>query len=142
MILVDVNLLLYAEDTVSDFHQAARTWWESQLSDVEPVCLCWPVLTAFIRIGTSARAFRRPLTISEAIERVQSWFNQPCVRMIQPTAQHWAILQRTLREGKALGNLVPDAHLAALAIEHNCVLQTSDADFARFRDLKWNNPIA
>jgi toxin-antitoxin system PIN domain toxin len=142
VILVDVNLLLYSEDTLSDSHQDARTWWERQLSSAEPVCLCWPVLTAFIRIGTNSRAFRRPLSIAEALERMQSWFDQPCVRLIQPTDQHWTIFQRMLRDGKALANLVPDAHLAALAIEHNCVLQTSDADFARFKGLKWNNPIA
>lgn len=142
MILVDVNLLLYAEDSVSDSHHAARAWWVDQLSGTEPVCLCWPVLTAFIRIGTNARAFRRPLTTIEASDRIQSWFNQPCIRLIHPSDQHWTIFQRMMRDGKAVGNLVSDAHLAALAIEHNCVLQTSDADFARFRGLKWKNPIA
>ena len=141
MILVDANLLLYAEDTVSESHQAARTWWEEQLSGLEPVCLCWPVLTAYIRIGTNSRAFRRALTIPETIERIQSWFEQPCVRLIHPTEHHWIIFQRMLREGKAVGNLVTDAHLAALAVEHNCILQTTDADFARFKELKWKNPI-
>lgn len=142
MILVDVNLLLYAEDTLSENHQAARAWWEDQLSGAEPVCLCWPVLTAFIRIGTNPGAFRRPLAISEAVERIQSWFHQPCVRVVHPTEQHWGIFQRMLREGKAVANLVSDAHLAALAIEYNCTLQSTDTDFARFKGLKWNNPVA
>jgi uncharacterized protein len=142
VILVDTNLLLYAENTLSEHHQAARIWWDTQLSGAEPVCLCWPVLTAFIRVGTNLRLHRRPLSLKEAVERVQSWLDQPCVRMIHPGEQHWAIFQAMLRDGKAIGSLVSDAHLAALALEHNCVLQSTDADFARFKGLKWNNPIA
>jgi len=142
MILVDANLLLYAEDSLSEHHVAARTWWDAQLSGADPVCLCWPVLTAFVRIGTNARLHRRPLTLKEAVARVQSWLEQPCVRIIQPTEQHWPIFQQLLRAGNAAGNLVSDAHLAALAVEHNCVLQSTDTDFARFRGLKWKNPVA
>ena len=78
MILVDANLLLYAEDTLSEYHEMARSWWDKQLSGSAPVCLCWPVLTAFIRIGTNVRLHQRPLTMKEAIERVQSWLDQPC----------------------------------------------------------------
>ena len=141
MILVDANLLLYAEDTLSEYHEMARSWWDKQLSGSAPVCLCWPVLTAFIRIGTNVRLHQRPLTMKEAIERVQSWLDQPCACIIDPTAEHWPIFQRMLLAGKAAGNLVSDAHLAALAVEHNCVLQTTDADFTRFKGLKWNNPI-
>jgi len=141
MILVDANLLLYAEDSLSEHHGAVRTWWDAQLSGAEPICLCWPVLTAFIRIGTNVRLHRRPLTLGEAVERVQSWFDQPCVRIIHPGEQHWAIFQVMLRDGKAIGSLVSDAHLAAMAVEHNCILQSTDVDFARFKGLKWNNPI-
>jgi len=82
------------------------------------------------------------MMLDEAIERVQSWLDQPCVRMIQPTEHHWAIFQRMLRVGHATANLVSDAHLAALAVEHNCTLHSTDSDFARFRGLKWKNPIA
>jgi uncharacterized protein len=142
MILVDANLLLYAEDSLSEHHEAARTWWDTQLSGSDPVDLCWPVLSAFIRIGTNARLHQRPLTLKEATERVQSWLDQTCVRVIQPTDQHWTIFQQMLRGGSAVGNLVSDAHLAALAVEHNCVLHSTDADFSRFRGLKWRNPIA
>jgi uncharacterized protein len=142
MILVDVNLLLYAEDKSSEFHAAASTWWDDQLSGTEPVCLCWPVINAFIRIGTSPRVSRHPLTLTEATTRVQSWLDQPCVRIIQPTENHWKIFQQMLRVGNATANLVSDAHLAALAVEHNCVLESNDTDFARFRGLKWRNPIA
>ncbi len=141
MILVDANLLLYAEDNLSTQHEAAREWWDAQLSGTEPVLLCWPVLTAFIRIGSNSRLHRRPLTLREATERVQSWLDQPCVRLIHPTEQHWAFFQKMLRGGNATANLVSDAHLAALAVEHNSVLQSTDADFARFPGLKWRNPL-
>ena len=142
MILVDANLLLYAEDSLSAQHDVAREWWDRQLSGTAPVALCWPVVTAFIRIGTNVRLHRRPLTLREAVERTQSWFAQPCVRLIQPTDQHWVIFQNLLKSGNAVANLVSDAHLAALAVEHNCVLQSTDADFARFKGLKWKNPLS
>jgi toxin-antitoxin system PIN domain toxin len=142
MILVDANLLLYAEDSLADRHGAAREWWDKQLSGADLVGLCWPVLTAFIRISTNPRLHRRPLTIKEAVDRVQSWLDQPCVRLISPTDQHWSIFQKMLRGGNAAANLVSDAHLAALAVEHNCELHSSDADFARFPGLKWKNPIS
>ena len=142
MILMDANLLLYAEDSLSEHHESARTWWDEQLSGSDPVGLCWPVLIAFVRIGTNQRLHQRPLTVREAVDRLQSWFDQPCVRILQPTEEHWFILQRMLREGNATANLVSDAQLAALAVEHNCQLQSTDADFARFPGLDWRNPIA
>jgi predicted nucleic acid-binding protein len=81
------------------------------------------------------------LTLKEAIERVQSWLDQRCVRLIQTTDQHWQLFQQMLRVGNATANPVSDAHLAALTVEHNCVLYSTDSDFARFRGLKWRNPI-
>jgi uncharacterized protein len=141
VILVDANLLLYAEDTLSAHHDPARRWWDAQLSGDEPVCICWPVVKAYVRIGTNPRLLRRPLTIKEACERVESWLQQPCVRVIAPTDQHWLFFQTMLQQGNATANLVSDAHLAALALEHNCVLNSTDRDFSRFPGLKWENPI-
>lgn len=141
MILVDANIPLYAEDSLSEHHEVIRTWWDAQLSGSEPVALCWPVLTAFLRIGTNPRILRRPLTLRESSARVQSWLDQPCVRVIQPTDDHWEIFQRLLHEGRAAANLASDAHLAALAVEHNCTLCSTDADFARFKSVKWFNPL-
>lgn len=141
MILPDVNLLLYAYDSRSEHHAPARSWWETQLSGTEPVCLSWPTVNAFIRIGTNPRSHPRPMTLDESLQRVQSWFDQPCVKIIQPTEQHWTIFQQMLRSGDATANLVTDAHLAALAVEHNCILHSTDRDFARFRGLKWKNPL-
>ena len=141
MILVDANILLYAEDKLSPLHEEARVWWDTQLSDKSPVCLCWPIITAFIRISTNRQIFKNPLTMKQAIGRVQSWIDQPCVRLIDPTESHWRILSTMLHEGQAVANLVPDAHLAALAIEHGCLLYSTDSDFSRFPKLKWKNPL-
>jgi hypothetical protein len=141
LILVDVNILLYAEDSLSPLHEKAKAWWDGQLSHSDPVCLCWPVLAAFIRIGTNPRVFERPLSLDQTISRVQSWLEQPCTRVVKPTDQHWAVFQQMLTEGQAAANLVSDAHLAALAIENGCVLASTDADFARFPRLKWINPL-
>ncbi|MCP5524797.1 MAG: PIN domain-containing protein [Verrucomicrobiales bacterium] len=141
MILVDANLLLYAEDSLFPHHEAAREWWDGRLSETVPVRLRWPVLTAFIRIATNARLHRRPLTLKGATDRVQSWLEQPCVRLVTPTDLLWGLFQKMLRVGNATANLVSDAHLAALALEHNCVLHSTDTDFARFRGLKWVNPL-
>ena len=95
-----------------------------------------------MRIATNVRLHKRPLTLKETIERAQSWLDQPCIRVVTPTEQHWILFQQMLRAGNATGNLVSDAHLAALAVEHNSVLASTDTDFARFRGLKWRNPIA
>lgn len=141
MILVDANLPLYAEDSLSTHHTVARDWWDRQLSGSEPVGLCWPVLTAFIRIATNPRLHRRPLTVAEAGDRVQSWLDQPCVRIVEPSGEHWLLFRRMLSETNAAGNLVSDAQLAALAVEHGAELCSTDGDFARFRGLRWRNPL-
>ena len=141
MILVDVNILLYAEDAFSDKQAAAQAWWETQLSGTETVGLCWSVITGFIRIGTQARVMKHPLTLKEAVARVQEWFDQPCVRLLEPTAAHWEIFQKILLAGNAPANLVSDAHVAAVALEYNATLFSTDADFSRFPGLKWKNPL-
>ena len=142
MILVDANILLYAEDALSPLHEKARSWWDAQLSGESPVCLCWTVISAYIRISTNRRVFETPLSIEEAVARVQSWMNQPCVRIIEATNRHWIVFREMLVHGKASANLVTDAHLAALAMEHGCTLCSTDADFSRFPKLKWKNPLA
>lgn len=142
MILVDANILLYAENSSSPFHAHACKWWDAKLSDSRPVCLCWSVISAFVRIATHRRIFECPLTLEEAVARVQSWLDQPCVRIVQPTSNHWQVFCEMLLSGQAAANLVADAHLAALALEHGCELNSTDADFARFPKLTWKNPLA
>ena len=141
MILVDANLLLYAEDARSPLHERAREWWDAHLSAGDPVCLCWTVILAFIRISTNRQVFERPLSMKEAVHRVQSWIDQPNVRIIRPTERHWPLMKNLLIAGQAAGNLVTDAHLAALAIEHGCTFCSTDSDFSRFPKLKWVNPL-
>jgi toxin-antitoxin system PIN domain toxin len=142
LILVDANILLYAEDSLQSRHQQARAWWDGQLSGTGVVCLCWTVLSAFIRIGTNPRVFEHPLSLEQALARIQSWLDQPCTRVIRPTERHWTVFKQVLTDGQAVANLVTDAHLAALAIEHGCELASTDSDFARFPKLKWRNPLA
>ena len=142
MILVDANILLYAENSLHSLNRKARTWWDDQLSGSGSVCLCWTVLSAFIRIGTNPRVFEAPLSLEQAVARVQSWLEQPCTRVVRPTDRHWTVFQEMLSDGQAVANLVTDAHLAALAIEHGCKLASTDSDFARFSRLKWMNPLA
>ena len=141
MILVDANILLYAEDSLQSPHKQARAWWDGQLSGTGVVCLCWTVLSAFIRIGTNPRVFEHPLSLEQALARVQSWLDQPCTRLVRPTERHWTVFKQVLTDGQAIANLVTDAHLAALAIEHGCELASTDSDFARFPKLKWRNPF-
>ncbi len=141
MIFPDANLLLYAEDSLSRHHESARVWWDKVLGATTPVHLCWPVLNAFIRITTNVRLYERALTADEAIARVESWLGQPCVRLVSPSEKHWALFQTQIRESRATANLVADAHLAALAIEHGSTLYSSDQDFARFPSLRWINPL-
>jgi hypothetical protein len=100
------------------------------------------VVGAFIRIGTNPRVFEHPLTLDQAIARVQSWLDQPCTRIVSPTDRHWMVFRQMLRDGQATANLVTDAHLAALAVEHGCELVSTDADFTRFPGLRWRNPLA
>ncbi len=142
MILVDANVLLYAEDSLSPLHQQTRSWWDAQLSGSDTVCLSWVVASAYIRIGTSRRVFQHPRSVAQATARVQSWLDQPCTRPVQPTQRHWVVFQQMLTGGQARGNMVTDAHLAALAIEHGCMLCSSDSDCGRFPTLKWQNPLA
>jgi len=141
VIFVDANLLLYAEDALSSRNTVARAWWDEQLSGRDPVCLCWTVIGAFIRISTHRRVFTRPLSLEEARDRVQSWLRQPCVRVVTPTENHWNTFSRMLERGQAPANLVTDAHLAALAYDHGCVLCSTDRDFVRFPGLKWKDPL-
>jgi len=142
VILVDANILLYAEDRLSSRHDAARKWWDAQLSGSSPVCLCWEVICAFLRIGTNPRVFENPLSMTQAVARVRSWTEQPCVRIVKPTDRHWEVFGEMLAGGQATANLVTDAHLAALALEHGCVLVSTDHDFSRFPGLRWDNPLA
>ena len=142
MILVDANILLYASNSTTDLHAESRDWLDGKLNGVAPVGLPWPSLLAFLRIATNPRAFRRPLTMAVAWEQVSKWLSAETVWVPEPTERHAAVLGRLLALQGIYGNLVPDAHLATLAIEHGLTLCSTDGDFARFPDLTWLNPLA
>jgi uncharacterized protein len=141
MTLVDANLLLYAYNTSFPAHEKARRWLETLLSSGEPVRLAWTTVIAFLRIATNPRAFPQPLLIEEAIAIVTGWFEQPLSGILEPGEDHWAILSDLLASAQVQGPLVTDAHLAALAIEHGALLASSDADFRRFPNLRFHNPL-
>lgn len=142
MILLDVNILLYATNNTVGQHAAAREWLDRQLSDMRRVGLPWATLLAFLRLSTSARVAQRPLTMVSAWENVTQWLECEPVWIPLPTERHAEVLGKLLAEPGVHNNLVPDAHLAALAIEHGLTLCSTDGDFARFRELNWVNPLA
>lgn len=141
MILTDANLLLYAYNHDAAEHDAARQWLEEQLTAPDLFCFSWQTITAFLRISTNARAFAQPLIIAEATAIVAEWLERPQVVILTPGERHWEILNDLLVTGQASGPLVMDAHLAALSIEHGCILATTDRDFARFPGLQVINPL-
>ncbi len=142
MILPDVNLLLYAVDETSPRHALARAWVEELLSGVETVALAWSVLTAFVRLSTHPAVFDRPLTPRQAFDLVDAWLGQPSAIVVHPGDRHHVSMRELLEPLGTAGNLVPDAHLAALAREHGATLASSDHDFARFAGLRWFDPLA
>lgn len=141
MRLVDANILLYAVDETSPFHGRLRPWLEDRLSEAEPVGFAWVALLAFIRISTRGNVMTRPLTPAEALGIVENWLAQPNVIVLHPTDRHAALLSGLLNESGAGGNLTTDAHLAALAIEYGADLCSLDGDFARFKGMRWINPL-
>jgi toxin-antitoxin system PIN domain toxin len=142
VILPDVNLLLYAIDITSPRHDAARSWLEDRLSDSETVAFSWSVLTAFVRLSTHASIFEQPLTSAQAFDIIEGWLEQPSVIVVHPGNRHHIMMRELLEPLGTAGNLVPDAHLAALALEHGATLHSSDHDFARFAGLRWIDPLA
>lgn len=142
MILIDANILIYATDSRSERHAQARDWLDEQFNGASRVGLPWPALLAFLRLATNPRIFPNPLKMSVAWTQVADWIKADSVWIPQPTEHHAGILKDLLAEPGVHGNLVPDAHLAALAIEHGLTLCSTDGDFARFKALRWTNPLS
>jgi uncharacterized protein len=142
VILPDVNLLLYAYDTEAPRHRPARQWWEARLGAPEPVGLSWIVILGFVRMSTHASVFREPRSVTDTARIVRSWLERPQVVIVHPGERHADLLLSLLEGLGTAGNLTTDAHLAALAIEHQAELCSTDADFARFPGLRWSNRLA
>ncbi|MDH3285845.1 MAG: PIN domain-containing protein [Acidobacteriota bacterium] len=142
MILVDANLLIYAHVSDLPEHSAARSWLEDQLTRGPRAGLAWPSILAFLRLVTNPRVFERAETVARAWDQVREWLSLETVWIPRPTDRHAAVLETLLPLTKGSANLIADAHLAALAIEHGVTLCSADSDFARFPGLKWTNPLS
>jgi toxin-antitoxin system PIN domain toxin len=141
VILVDSNLLLYAFDAGACYHGRARSWLENVLDSSEQVGFAWVTLLAFVRIGTNPSALSRALSLEEATTILSSILERRNTILLHPGERHWSLLRQLLVNSQARGDLVTDAHLAALAIEHGATVCTTDRDFARFPGLRWQNPL-
>lgn len=142
MILVDANILIYAVNQAQPEHIRARKWLDDQLNGTAAVGLPWTSLLAFVRITSDRRVFPKTPSVADNWRRVELWLDCPAVWIPMPTERHREILGEFLRTEAPQANLVNDAHLAALAIEHGLTLCTTDRDFARFSGLRWQNPLA
>ena len=122
--------------------RAARVWLERALNSTSPVGLTWAALLGFIRLTTNRQVLLHPLSPGAACAHVRAWLAQPYVGIVHPGDRHAELLFGLLEAVGTAGNLTTDAHLAALALEHQAELHSTDADFARFPGLRWINPLA
>jgi len=141
VILIDANLLIFASVVSIPQHDSAKAWLDEKLNGDAMVGLPWQSLTAFLRIVTNPRIFSPSVPADDAWSVVTYWLGCPPVWIPQPTERHASLLGGIYSEIHPTGNLVPDAALAALAIEHGLVLCSTDSDFARFSGLRWQNPL-
>ena len=142
MILPDVNLLVYAYNEDAPLHAAAKAWWEECLSKTEPVGLAWIALLGFVRLMSNRRVLLEPMSASEALDECRAWLARPNARIVIPGPAHFDVLSNLLAGASIGADLITDAHLAALAIEHQAELHSNDSDFSRFSGLRWRNPMA
>ena len=140
MKLVDANVLLYAVNTDAPHHDRSVRWLDAALSGGDTVGFAWVALLAFVRLSTKVGLFPAPLTVDEAMDRVDDWLGAPAAVVVDPSVDHARIVRDLLRALGSGGNLVNDAHLAALALEHRCGIVSWDHDFARFSGVDWQLP--
>jgi uncharacterized protein len=141
VILIDANILIYAHVSSFAQHNLARNWLDQQLNAAAPVGLPWTSLIAFLRLVTNPRVFEQPEPIDAAWQQVRMWLAAETAWIPQPTERHGDLLSEFLALPGIHSNLVPDAHLATMAVEHGLVLCSTDGDFGRFPGLRWVNPI-
>ena len=141
MILVDANLLIYAHVSSFPQHQVARQWLDSRFNGTAPVGLPWPSILGFVRLVTNPRIFEHPEPVDQAWQQIEEWLDCSTTWIPLPGESHREIFGNILIKLGVQANLVPDAHLAALAIEHGLILCSTDGDFGRFPELRWENPI-
>lgn len=140
MKIVDANVLIYAVNRDSSHHAASKAWLDHSLAGGDVVGLTWVALLAFVRLTTRPEIFGTPLTAAEAVEQVRAWIAAPGSVVVQPGETHAAYLAEMLDELGVGGNLVNDAHLAALAREHRAEIVSYDSDFDRFSGIRRREP--
>ncbi len=140
MLLVDANVLIYAVNQDSREHAAARDWLRRALLGSEAVAFAWTVTLAFLRLSTHPAVFPRPLSVAQASDAVERWLESPSAVTVEPTRQHLSLLRGLLERAGTAGNLVGDAHLAALALEHGATVVSFDRDFVRFDGVALHRP--
>jgi hypothetical protein len=141
-VLVDANILLYAVDEASLHHSKAKEWLENALNGSRRVGLPWQSLHAFLRIATNPRALAEPLGPAQAWRLLDAWLDAPMAWIPEPSRGHRDILGRLVTTLDLRGNLIADAVLAALCVEHGLAIVSGDSDFARFTEIQWVNPVA
>ena len=141
MIVPDLNLLVYAHNDATPFHDAARRWWEGLVNGSERVGVPWIVTVGFVRLMTHPSVLAHPVTPDRAVDYVREWFSSPTVVPINPGTGHLDLFRRSLDAAGVGGNLVTDAHLAAVAQEYQAELHSNDTDFSRFPGLRCRNPL-
>jgi toxin-antitoxin system PIN domain toxin len=141
VIVPDLNLLVYAHNEAASQHLPAKAWWEACLSGTESVGLSWLTVIGFVRLAGSRQVLVQPLPPATSLRLVRSWFDHPPVALLNPGARHLDVLEGLLGASGMTGSAATDAHLAALAIEHQAELHSNDVDFSRFPGLRWRNPI-
>ncbi len=142
MILPDVNTLLYAVNSASEQHAAASRALQEGFVAPRGVGFAWVALLAFLRLSTRRGIFPSPLSLEDALRVVNHWLAYPNAQIVLESEDHAQVLGKLLLATGASGNLTTDAHLAALAIEHDATIVSFDRDFARFADVKWSLPKA
>lgn len=140
MKIVDANVLLYAVNTDSDQHDASRQWLDASLAGADTVGFAWVPMLAFLRLTTHPSVFPRPWSVEAATEQISDWLSADSAVVVHPTARHHDVLRTVLGGTGTGGNLVNDAHLAALAIEHRASIVTYDVGFGRFDGVRWQRP--
>ncbi|MBV9302830.1 MAG: type II toxin-antitoxin system VapC family toxin [Acidobacteriaceae bacterium] len=141
MILVDVNVLVYGFRADAPGHSRYLSWWKEQAASRQAFGLADLVLSGFLRIVTHPRIFNPPSQIESALRFAETLKRLPNYVEIRPGPRHWDIFVSLCRTANARGNLVPDAFLAALAIESGSEWITTDRDYGRFPDLQWRHPL-
>ena len=134
--------LLFAVNESAPEHDRAAAWLEGALNGNRRVGLPWESLTAFVRLVTNSRVVPKPLAPVDAWAFVEDWLGAPAAWVPVPTERHAAVLDDLVRRHRPVAKLVPDAHLAALAIEHGVEIISADTDFARFTEVRWRDPLA